>query len=413
MGLRELKEAAHQQYVKGKFAECMKTYQKVLRLAPRDPNMRVRHAEACRRAGERMQAIASYREAAHLLLELGCETRARGALKAALELDPQDPVLKEDVARLTPQASALDDAASMETTERVELPPHQPLDEDTDPFAPHALLAQQPALPPIQRALPVAPSVPPVMTPVVLPAPGMRSAAPGPRTLPPISRTRPTPTPAPVLAREAASVTPPRMANPGFKPQDSRGLPPRQMTGGHVPPVLQPVGTAPGALSSAAAQPPVLQPVGPGPAAPVPVTTGAQAVGARSLTPPPLPVRSATSNLQASVAPGAQRPSQVTGEVLVPPPPPAEALKEAAVTAPPPAPQATQVARARMEVRRLSPNAIAFRGSPSDGWALIRSQTPFELHLVEDLDNLPPELSDFSLDITEDPPSEGASSTMH
>jgi hypothetical protein len=333
MGLRELKEAAHQQYVKGKFAECMKTYQKVLRLAPREPNMHVRHAEACRRAGERMQAIASYREAANLLLELGCETRARGALKAALELDPNDPVLREDVARLAPHGAAADDPASMETTERVELPP-LPLDGNTDPFAPHALLAQQTALPAIHRALPAAPSVPPLVPPVLLPTPEMRAAPPA-RTLPPISRTRPTGIPAPHLAREVASAAAPRVMPPSFKPQDSqsaRTLPPRS-------------------------------------------------------SPPPLPARSATSSLQAPVAPAVMMPAQV--------------------------PQATPVARARMEVRRLSPNMLAFRGAPTDGWALIRSRTPFELHLVEDLDNLPPELRDSSLDTSEKPAAESASSAMH
>lgn len=407
MGLRELKEAAHQQYVKGKFAECMKTYQKVLRLAPRDPNMRVRHAEACRRAGERLQAIASYREAANLLLELGCETRARGALKAALELDPHDPVLQEDVARLTSHASAADDQASTETTERVELPPAH--GDFTDPFAPHALLAQQTALPAFHRALPAMPSVPPMVPPVLLPTPGMRAAPPA-RTLPPISRTRPTEIPAPNLAREVVSAAAPRVMNPSFRPQDSqstRTLPPRSVTGGNAPPVLQPVGMGPAAPIPASAQPPVLQPMGTAPAVAAP---GAQ--GAQSLTPPPLPARSATSSFQAPAAPGVRRPSQVTGEVLAPPPPPAEALMDAGQ----PAPQAAQsppVARARMEVRRLSPNILAFRGAPTDGWALIRSRTPFEIHLVEDLDNLPPELRDFSLDTAEEAVAESASSAMH
>lgn len=96
---------------------------------------------------------------------------------------------------------------------------------------------------------------------------------------------------------------------------------------------------------------------------------------------------------------------------MVPPPPPAEALMEAAVA--PPAQQAAPVARARMELRRLSPNVLAFRGAPTDGWALIRSRTPFEIHMVEDLDNLPPELSDFSFDITEEPLSDSASSALH
>ncbi len=76
-------------------------------------------------------------------------------------------------------------------------------------------------------------------------------------------------------------------------------------------------------------------------------------------------------------------------------------------------PQATPVARARMEVRRLSPNMIAFRGAPTDGWALIRSRTPFEIHLVEDLDNLPLELRDFTPDVADEPLAESASSAMH
>jgi hypothetical protein len=400
MGLRELKEAAHQQYVKGKFAECVKTYQKVLQLAPRDPNMRVRHAEACRRAGERLQAIASYREAANLLLELGCETRARGALKAALELDPHDIVLQDDVARLTPQAAPAEELLSPESAERGELPMLPPLDGDADedPFAPHALLTQQTALPPIHRALPGVPPVLPMVAPVVLPVPGTPTPVPA-RTLPPISRTRATGIAAPSVAREFVAAGPPRMAPPAFKPQDTRAagtLPPRAMTGGHAPPVLQPMGAVPPAL-----QPPVIQPV------------NAQAPDSRPMAPPPLPPRLETSHVQAPAAPSPRRASQVTGKVMVPPPPPAEALEEehdtgwASVT--PPAPRSTPSGRAPMEVRRLSPNVLAFRSSPNDGWALIRSRTPFEIHLVEDLENLPPELGDFPVE----PSHESAASTMH
>lgn len=100
MGLRELKEAAHAQYLRGRFEQCARTYRQILRLAPKDPNLRVRHAEACRRAGDKQGAIASYRTAAQLLLAIGCESRARGALKAALELDPRDAELLADLARL-------------------------------------------------------------------------------------------------------------------------------------------------------------------------------------------------------------------------------------------------------------------------------------------------------------------------
>jgi hypothetical protein len=182
MGLRELKEVAHQQFVRGKFAQCAQTYHQILRLAPRDPNMRVRHAEACRRAGDRLQAIASYRAAANLLLELGCESRARGALKAALELDPMDPLLQADIARLSPQGTEAFLASAPEPEELPLLPPLEPRVAPPPPPAPSTLRATRPevllrttALPPIHRALPSVPSVPPLVPPVLLPAPRVPS----------------------------------------------------------------------------------------------------------------------------------------------------------------------------------------------------------------------------------------------
>jgi hypothetical protein len=183
MGLRELKEVAHEQFVRGKFAQCAQTYGQVLRLAPKDPNMRVRHAEACRRAGDRLQAIASYRAAAELLLELGCESRARGALKAALELDPKDPLLLADIAALAPQGVMSDlERASLDFCE-ADGPPVLPPLEATVGFATPshrsartptpALAAKEklPALPPLQRALPMAPLAPPPAPPVLLAVP--------------------------------------------------------------------------------------------------------------------------------------------------------------------------------------------------------------------------------------------------
>ncbi|SEK99664.1 hypothetical protein SAMN05444354_103271 [Stigmatella aurantiaca] len=171
MGLRELKEVAHEQFVRGKFAQCAQTYGQVLRLAPKDPNMRVRHAEACRRAGDRLQAIASYRAAAELLLELGCESRARGALKAALELDPKDPLLLADIAALAPQGVLSDlERASLDFCESDGLPALPPLEATVgfatpshrNPRTPAPASAERrPALPPLHRALPMAPLTPP------------------------------------------------------------------------------------------------------------------------------------------------------------------------------------------------------------------------------------------------------------
>ena len=102
MGVRELKEEALDLYARRKFAECARTYGKLIELDPKDPHLYVRHAEAWRRAGERRKAIDSYRAAAHLLLRLGCEARARAALKVALELDPKDEELARTLERLTP-----------------------------------------------------------------------------------------------------------------------------------------------------------------------------------------------------------------------------------------------------------------------------------------------------------------------
>ncbi|RKG68215.1 BTAD domain-containing putative transcriptional regulator, partial [Corallococcus terminator] len=98
--LRELKETAHALYQRGRYAQCAETYSHLVRLLPHDANVRVRLAEACRRAGQRAQAIAAYRDAATILMLLGCASRARGAMKAALELDPRDPVLQMEVVRL-------------------------------------------------------------------------------------------------------------------------------------------------------------------------------------------------------------------------------------------------------------------------------------------------------------------------
>ncbi|MGE6763667.1 BTAD domain-containing putative transcriptional regulator [Corallococcus interemptor] len=100
MKLRELKEAAHALFQRGRFAQCAETYAQLAKRLPRDANVRIRLASACRRAGQQEQAIAAYREAARVLVSLGCESRARGALKVALELDPRNPVLQQELARM-------------------------------------------------------------------------------------------------------------------------------------------------------------------------------------------------------------------------------------------------------------------------------------------------------------------------
>jgi hypothetical protein len=348
MGLRELKEAAHQQFVRGKFSQCAQTYQQVLRLAPRDPNMHVRHAEACRRAGERQQAIASYRTAAELLLELGCESRARGALKAALELDPRDQFLQETVARLGAQH---EEPSSPDTSE------------SCDELL--ALPALESGLDPVPPALPAAR----MQRAVGAEEPGQATK------LPPINRAVPRP------------------ATPAVAP--------RSATAGSQPPVLHPVASA--SLT------------------PRSIVTGAAVSGAQPSV--SLPPRAVTVSTRAQVArpavPPVLTPAPV-GKAVVPPPPPAEALIEAACGMPmaelaamSARPNPSGSSSPRLEVRRLSPSTVAFRSSPHDGWAVIRSHTPLELHVVEDLENLPPMMQDLPAELTVPSAAEAASSSMH
>jgi tetratricopeptide (TPR) repeat protein len=297
MGLRELKEAAHQQFVRGKFSQCAQTYQQVLRLAPQDPNMHVRHAEACRRAGDRLQAIASYRTAAELLLELGCESRARGALKAALELDPRDQLLQEVVDRLGLQ--------------------HE------EPFS--SCISEDPG------ALPLLPSLDSSPDPV------------------------PPPLPAPHSQREVGPE----------EPRPASALPPIH----RVVPAMQ---ASRRAQASRPAVPPILTPV--------PASKGA-------VVPPPLPAKALIEA--------------------------ARGMPQAQLDAMPSVPNPSRGSGPRLEVRRLSPSAIAFRSSPQDGWAVIRSHTPLELHLVEDLEQLPPMMQDLPAELTVASDATAASATLH
>lgn len=358
MGLRELKEMAHQQFVRGKFAECAATYQRILRLAPRDPNMHVRHAEACRRTGERQQAITSYRTAAGLLLELGSASRARGALKVALELDPKDPLLQLEIAQLESNPDAL--ISSVVSGELPLLPPLESVVEDR---------LRTPALPPIHRALPSSQHIGP---PMVLPPPGVR----------------------PDMASAAAAaqpLSPSRVAPAGYRPLPPRAKAPppapRQVMPSGPPPVLHPVDTAPAAPRVAIPSPPgpIAQPSSSLP--PRSATQGSQAQAARAVVPPPLPAAALTRAVREAPLAQLASPSVASGP--------------------------SQGDVPRLEMRRLSPSTIAFRSSPKDGWAVIRSHTPLELHLVEELEKLPPMMQDLPAEMTVASEAEGASATMH
>ncbi|NTX50821.1 bacterial transcriptional activator domain-containing protein [Myxococcus sp. CA039A] len=193
--LRALKEAAQLLFVQERYAECAEVHSRILRMVPKDPNARVRHAEICRRTGDRQAAIASYRTAAELLLAQGCEARARASLRAALELDPRDPVLLSDFTRMgqasLPPSTALEDerlyshaaglvtvseapvaVAPRATDARVKTPPPPP-----PPFVLRA--AEETRVP---GPLPSAPAIAPVK--VKPPGPATRAPVPSAPTMP-------------------------------------------------------------------------------------------------------------------------------------------------------------------------------------------------------------------------------------
>ncbi|QSQ21374.1 hypothetical protein JY651_40340 [Pyxidicoccus parkwayensis] len=327
MKLRELKEAAHALFARGRYAQCSETYERILRLAPKDPNVRVRHAESCRRAGDRQSAISSYRMAATLLLEQGCESRARGALRAALELDPRDPMILSDLARLGqpfPINAPEDDRPAASAVHVFERPPAPPSwargsaahraapGQVVPPPSPPSYIIRAAEETPAPSALPAVPAVAPVN------AESLRAAG---HTIVPIPMLRP------VNARNVApSITPViqgRLITQAPVPPSSR------TNGAAVPPVLSEPAVRPH-------MPPALRPSGIAP-------KQAASSGSTPLTMVPIP--------RAGDAP--------TG--------------------------APSVMPYRPELRRLGPNAVALRVSPQARWVIIRSDSPLEVSRAESL----------------------------
>lgn len=105
MELRARKDQASQLFARGKFEKAAEAYAKLIELEPGDPQLRVRHAEACRRLGRVQHAISSYRSAAELLANRGYTARAQAALKMALELAPQNAALQEALRSLPHRAA--------------------------------------------------------------------------------------------------------------------------------------------------------------------------------------------------------------------------------------------------------------------------------------------------------------------
>ncbi|RKG68704.1 hypothetical protein D7W79_33825 [Corallococcus exercitus] len=396
MKLRELKEAAHALYQRGRYAQCVETYAQLAKRLPRDANVRIRLAEACRRAGQREQAIAAYREAARVLLSLGCESRARGALKAALELDPQDPTLQLEVVRLGQGAVTPTELEDEQLYRFDRLPPPTPppgrMRNMPPPPPPSFVLnaAQEQASP---VGLPAAPSIAPlnaagVRSPVPgrLPGsgsgPGREAVLPHPRPVTPVV------TPARDAATESMSRSMAKAAG-ASRPPEGTPLPKVivSMAAFENPPAAS-TARAPGANT-----PPGIPPVAVARSAPQKTLPAAPlALPALPRTPP------STPPVTAKPAPMPERPTvkvipllnRVPGSLPAPPAPasmphaPAGHPHASALTAPPLA-----VLPYKPEMRRLAPNVVALRVSPQARWVIIRSESDLEVSRSEDLPSEP------------------------
>lgn len=103
--LRKLKDEAQRQYLRGRFDRAVALYFEAIRISPADAQLRLRHAEACRRAGLTSRALDGYRSAARLFLHSGHRARALSTLTMALELAPRDAALRQAVAALREPAT--------------------------------------------------------------------------------------------------------------------------------------------------------------------------------------------------------------------------------------------------------------------------------------------------------------------
>ncbi|MFB1480449.1 hypothetical protein [Corallococcus sp. RDP092CA] len=375
MKLRELKEAAYALYQRGRYAKCAETYAHLAKLLPRDANVRVRLAEACRRAGQKAQAIAAYREASQILLSLGCESRARGALKAALELDPRDATLQLEVVRLGQGAvtPAELDEEELYRFDRLPPPTPPPARMRSVPLSFVRNAAKEPAS---RGGPPVAPSIAPVS---VREAPSARA---GPAERQGLAAH---PRPAATSARDAATET---------AAQGAVGAP-RPTGPAPLPKVI--------VSMSAFAEPPASgtarAPMGNTPPGIAPVTTG-KAMPQKSLPGVPLGLpalpRSPPGTLSPMTTP-APTPERPTVKVLAllnrapeaqPTPPPSAPMPNAHAShphAPAPTVPPQAVLPYRPEMRRLAPNVVALRVSPQARWVIIRSESELEVSRSEEL----------------------------
>jgi tetratricopeptide (TPR) repeat protein len=131
MSMSKLKDEAQALYLRRRYAECVRAYQRLTELEPGDAHLHLRHAEACRRADKPLQAAAAFRSAARVLASQGQLARACAALKVALELEPDHTgaqvaraaLERQRAAGLPPRSTQEPAPTALPRVQDLELPP--------------------------------------------------------------------------------------------------------------------------------------------------------------------------------------------------------------------------------------------------------------------------------------------------
>ena len=237
------------------------------------------------------------------------------------------------------------------------------------------------------------------------------------------------PAPRSMTSASVPAPAPRSMASAGVAPS----APGRSMPSAGAPNVCVPEAPARRALPMAPAgpvhRPPPVSPMQPSQGArATPLPTSAQdPVWASQGTPPPRPrpasaVAVLSSSVQGAVH-GTASPASAAGSGSPPPfratptpagggalpPRGASAFHSApssgpAASSPSTPPSSAPLVRLHAEVRRLGPNALAFRLTPQSRWVLFSSRSPIQVRRVDTLEEALRETRDFSLDITVEEP---------
>jgi tetratricopeptide (TPR) repeat protein len=148
MDLRKIKDRAHELDRAGRHSKAVAVYETLIELQPGDAGIRLRHADACRKAGRIEPALKSYLLAAGLMSAAGQTARARAVTRAAHQLAPSNQEVTsalENLERRLQPSSSIQEALESLTEQiidrgdpdfaaeelEVEVATSVPLDEDS------------------------------------------------------------------------------------------------------------------------------------------------------------------------------------------------------------------------------------------------------------------------------------------